>query len=138
MGAGERERAPCVFRYPEHVTDRRDNPFAALAGLRDALPKRAGGRASDDAPARPEPKSPFAGKVVVSKSRKGRGGRTVTIVSGLRTDDAGRDALCRELKRALGCGASVEGDTLVVSGDIGDRIARWLEAKGAKKVVIGA
>lgn len=73
----------------------------------------------------------------MSRSRKGRGGRTVTVIAGLRGGDAVLDGLCRELKRALGCGASVEGETIVVSGDLIDRVKKWLEDAGAKKVIIG-
>jgi translation initiation factor 1 len=110
-----------------------DNPFGALAGLRGQLPRALVKPAAEP----PTPPNALAGKIVVSKSRKGRGGRTVTIVAGIRGDDVARDTLCRELKKALGCGASIEGDKLIVSGDISDRIAEWLEKRGAKKVIRG-
>jgi translation initiation factor 1 len=109
------------------------NPFAVLGALKDSLPE--GTRPTE--PAKPAAPDPFAGKIVLSISRKGRGGRTVTIVSGIRGGEPVLDALCRELKKALGCGASVDGDTIVVSGDIIDRTKAWLEAKGAKKLVVG-
>ncbi|MFI5301919.1 MAG: translation initiation factor [Polyangiales bacterium] len=80
---------------------------------------------------------PFAGKVVLSVSRKGRGGRTVTIVSGLRGTDEVLEAQCRELKKALGCGASIDDGAIVVAGNALDRVKGWLEAQGAKKVIVG-
>lgn len=123
------------------------SPFAALAALRDALPvgpepnalaKPAGPTPSARAePGAPASVSPFAGKVVVSRSRKGRGGRTVTVVAGLRGGGAVLEGLCRELKRALGCGASVEGETIVLSGELVERVQKWLEESGANKVIVG-
>ncbi len=110
-----------------------NNAFAALAALKQTLPE--GTRPA--APETPRAPDPFAGKIVLSISRKGRGGRTVTIVSGIRGGEAILDELCRELKKALGCGASVEGETIVVSGDIIDRTRSWLEEKGAKRLIVG-
>jgi translation initiation factor 1 len=109
------------------------SPFAALAALKDALPE--GTKPAE--PKKPPGPDPFAGKIVLSISRKGRGGRTVTIVSGIRGGEAVLEELCRELKKALGCGASVDGETIVVSGDIIDRTKSWLEGKGAKKLIVG-
>ena len=112
------------------------SPFAALGAMRDALPP--GPAPSPVATASPAAApNPYGGKVVVSRSRKGRGGRTVTVVSGLRGGASVLDAHCRDLKKALGCGASVEGETIVVSGDLIDRVKKWLEDAGAKKVIVG-
>ena len=112
------------------------SPFAALAALKATLPA---GTAPKDPPSAPKSAAPdpFGGKIVISMSRKGRGGRTVTIVSGIRGGEAVLDEVCRELKKALGCGASVDGETIVVSGDIIDRTRSWLEGKGAKRLIIG-
>ena len=109
------------------------NPFAALLALKETLPE---GTRREEPPPVTGP-DPFAGKIVLSMSRKGRGGRTVTIVSGVRGGAEVLEELCRELKKALGCGASVDGDTIVVSGDIIDRTKSWLEGKGAKKLIVG-
>ena len=108
------------------------SPFAALEGLKATLPA---GQASVPEPKKDAaPVEAFEPKVVVSRSRKGRGGKTVSIVAGVRA--AHREPFCRELKKALGCGATVEDDTIVVQGDVGDRIKTWLEARGAKKIVM--
>jgi translation initiation factor 1 len=78
-----------------------------------------------------------AGKIVLARERKGRGGRTVTRISGagLPTD---LEALARDLRQALGCGASVEGATVIVQGDIPERVRTWLEAHGARQIVAGS
>ncbi len=110
------------------------SPFASLAALKDALPSRP---ADDATPTAPEV-SAYGGKIVVAKTRAGRGGKTVTMVRGLRGDAAALDAIARELKRAMGCGAVVEGDAIVVQGEQGPRLRAWLEARGAKRIVIGS
>lgn len=61
----------------------------------------------------------------------------MTVVAGLRGGETVLEGLCRELKRALGCGASVEGETIVVSGELVERVRKWLEDSGATKVVVG-
>ncbi|RDV36761.1 translation initiation factor [Bradymonadaceae bacterium TMQ3] len=68
--------------------------------------------------------------------RKGRGGKTVTLLGGFKAGagtppkDALED-LVGQLKRALGCGAALEDDTIVLQGDQRERAASWLNARGA-------
>jgi len=76
-------------------------------------------------------------KIVLRREKKGRGGKTATIVEGIKRPPSALERIARELKRALGCGASIDGDVIVVQGDMAARIAPWLAARGAKKVVIG-
>ena len=113
------------------------NPFAKLAALKDALPP--GEKAQDDAAAttRAEVDRRFAGKLVVAKSRKGRGGKTVTAIRGIDATPDQLEAIARELKKALGVGASVEEGEVLVQGEQEKRVAAWLEAHGAKRVVLG-
>jgi translation initiation factor 1 len=112
------------------------NPFAALSGgspsARPAaesatpVPSEAGSR-----------ESLFPGRVVVRREAKGRGGKTITRVSGLGADAAAVDELARDLKRALGVGAHVEDGDVLVQGNLTERVAVWLEKRGAGKVVRG-
>jgi translation initiation factor 1 len=74
----------------------------------------------------------FAPKVVVRMMRKGRGGRTVTVVSGVLT---GRDQIAQVLRKQLGVGTRLEGETVVIQGNQVERVARWFESKGVKRVV---
>lgn len=78
-----------------------------------------------------------ATKLVVRRERKGRGGKTATIVEGIRVSPSALERIARELRRALGCGASVEEGRLVVQGDLVGRVERWLVEHGAPKVVVG-
>jgi translation initiation factor 1 len=78
-----------------------------------------------------------ATKIVVRREKKGRGGKVATVIEGIKRPPSALERIARELKRALGCGASIEGDTIVVQGDMAGRIEPWLLARGAKKVVVG-
>lgn len=79
-----------------------------------------------------------AGKIVVRRERKGRGGKTVTLVTGIDRPAAALQSIAKALRKALGCGATVEGTTIVVQGDQTERITEWLTANGATRVVRGA
>jgi translation initiation factor 1 (eIF-1/SUI1) len=43
----------------------------------------------------------------------------------------------RALRRALGAGATVDGDLVVVQGDLMARVQPWLAAHGARRIVAG-
>lgn len=122
------------------------NPFAQLLG---------GGAAADEAPVPPsqaaaappgdawEAQLRGLAKAVVRRERKGRGGKTVTLVEGLPDlGDAGFAQLLTRLRKALGCGASSEateaGPVLVLQGDQGERACAFLQGLGVKRVVRGA
>lgn len=75
----------------------------------------------------------FAAKVVVRREKKGRGGKTVTRISGIAA--AHRAELAARMKKSLGCGATREGEDVVLLGSLVDRAADWLEGEGARRVV---
>jgi translation initiation factor 1 len=116
-----------------------------VAGKLGDLLKGAGVSVNDAPKAPPPPPttaSPaidFGGarKLVVRRERKGRGGKTATVVDGIRVSPSALERMARELRRALGCGASVEDGCLVVQGDQVARVERWLVEHGAPKVVVG-
>ncbi|PIE54044.1 MAG: translation initiation factor [Dethiosulfovibrio peptidovorans] len=62
--------------------------------------------------------------------RKGRRGKTVTVVEALVLLPEALAQVARELRKALGCGSSVEDGAVVLQGDNRDRIASWLRARG--------
>jgi len=78
-----------------------------------------------------------ATKIVLRREKKGRGGKTATVVEGIKLPPSGLERIARDLKRGLGCGATVEDGAILVQGDMRARIEPWLVARGAKKVVIG-
>jgi len=68
--------------------------------------------------------------------RKHRGGKEVTIVEKLELKADALATWCRELKQALGCGGSVDGDAIVLQGDLRQRLPAVLTAKGVAKVTV--
>jgi translation initiation factor 1 len=125
------------------------NPFAALQGVRASLPSAPASPSSSTSsssaaspspspspsPAPPPPRE-FGEKVVVRHERKGHGGKTVTVVSGVLP--AARHDVADALKRALGCGARVDGDDVVLQGELVDRAIAFLQARGGKRIIRGS
>jgi translation initiation factor 1 len=106
-----------------------NNPFAAL---------RPDGEEPPPAPVA-EPASPSDGdhlpsRAVVRVQKKGRRGKTVTLVTHLGLPPAELEGWCAALRRQLGCGGAVEGDALVLQGDQRSRVADALEARGVRQV----
>ena len=64
--------------------------------------------------------------------RKGRGGKTATIICDLALDDASLKELAADLKRSLGCGGSARGGEILIQGDRVDDCRRLLSEKGYK------
>jgi translation initiation factor 1 len=62
--------------------------------------------------------------------KKGRAGKTVTVVAGLPRNAAFLDALASELKRACGTGGSAREETVEIQGDHRERLRAHLAAKG--------
>jgi translation initiation factor 1 len=70
---------------------------------------------------------------VVAKLRmekKGRGGKTVTVVYDLPRNAAFLKALCQELKKTCGTGGAVEDGAIELQGDLRDRVRELLMTKG--------
>jgi translation initiation factor 1 len=70
---------------------------------------------------------------VVAKLRvekKGRGGKTVTVVYDLPQNASFLKQLCQELKRACGTGGTVVDDTVELQGDLRDRARALLRQRG--------
>ncbi len=113
--------------------------FSGLASLRDALP-------SSDLPdpelnSGPDAKStsdkPTGSlKLVLRREKKGRAGKTVTRLLGLPSPED-RTTWAKRLKKELGCGATIEGDDVILLGDVGERAKTRLEAGGLRRVVLG-
>jgi translation initiation factor 1 len=70
---------------------------------------------------------------VVAKLRlekKGRGGKTVTVVYDLPQNTDFLRGLAQELKRLCGTGGAVSENTVELQGDLRDRVREYLEKKG--------
>ena len=109
-------------------------PFDALEKWRDLLPPL-----PPRPPAPPPPiqvaKSPA--RAVVRMERKGRAGKEATVIEKLGLPPDELETWCRDLKQALGCGGSVNGDSIVLQGDLRKRLTAVLQTKGVARVTLG-
>lgn len=70
------------------------------------------------------------GRVRVSKSNKGRGGKTVTVVSGLALTAAQLKDVCTQLKKRCGVGGAVKEAEVEIQGDKVEVVLQWLNERG--------
>jgi translation initiation factor 1 len=106
-----------------------NNPFGALGGLKASLPDR-------PQPAKAEPSAKGPACAVVRLERAGRRGKEVTVIEHLDLASGQREAWLKELKSAMGCGGVVEDEAMVLQGDLRERVAKWLEKRGVRKVTV--
>jgi len=83
------------------------------------------------------PSVPDDGIVRVHRQKAGRGGKTATLVTGLPGDEAGLDGVLKTLKAQCGTGGSREGRTLIIQGDLRERVAALLEGQGHRVKLAG-
>jgi len=123
------------------------NPFGALhsvglpeAELRkesiDGAPKNG---VCDPAPPKTKGLRPPRGRLEIKRVKAGRGGKTVTLVSGfIGIGPAEKDTLCKTLRQACGCGGSVNSKgEIEIQGDQRERIAALLSETGFQPVFAG-
>lgn len=70
---------------------------------------------------------------VVAKLRmekKGRGGKSVTVVYALPRNAAFLKGLCADLKRTCGTGGAVDDGAIELQGDLRERVRECLQRKG--------
>ena len=95
-----------------------------------------------DLPAKPHP--PVVKRVLPTKPlppRKvslrlestGRGGKVVTRISGLPNENL--EAIASRLRKALGCGAIVEKEDVLLLGTLADRASQWLDRAGDLRAI---
>ncbi|MFP4489544.1 MAG: translation initiation factor [Bacteroidales bacterium] len=68
----------------------------------------------------------------VSIDRKGRKGKTVTLVSGFKGNEDDLSDLARMLKSACGTGGSAKDMQVIIQGDFCDKVIDILKRKGYK------
>jgi translation initiation factor 1 len=114
-----------------------DSPFSALARLREALPEAPPAKPAPATPPTAEKKPIGPARAVVRIERKGRGGKDATIIAHLGLSAPELEVWAKALKAQLGCGGAVEGDEIVLQGDLRKRVGPLLEARGVRKVTMG-
>ena len=69
-------------------------------------------------------------KVTIRLERKGRGGKSVTVIEGLKMPQKEREALLKILKMKLGTGGTVKETSLEIQGNHCECLMEELEKKG--------
>jgi translation initiation factor 1 len=78
-----------------------------------------------------EPEWPTSDGIVrIRRETKSRGGKTVTVVSGVPLDTAGLKELAGKLKRFCGTGGTIKDGNIEIQGDHGDILLTQLKRLG--------
>ena len=83
----------------------------------------------------PVPQAPADGWIRLWRVKGGRGGKTVTVVTGLPADQL--EGVGRELRRIAGAGGAVRDDVVEIQGDCRERLQPRLEALGFRVKLAG-
>ena len=105
----------------------------ALGSLADTFPNNdadgtADANADTDAVLEPSQTTP----VHIALERKGRAGKTATILFGFTIPEEDIKELAAEIKRALGCGGSARGGEILIQGDRVAECKKFLSDRGFK------
>lgn len=97
-----------------------------------------GSASNSDALERAVPEVPPAQqKLKVEASRKGRGGKTVTVISGFQEKPETLEKLVKQLKTQCGSGGTVKEETIEIQGDHRQKIVEILTKLGYKAKISG-
>ena len=78
-----------------------------------------------------------SGSVLIQRQSKGRGGKQVTVVSGLLLRKAEMTSLLKELKTTCGSGGSLKGSNLEIQGDCREQVQKLLSGRGINAKLAG-
>jgi translation initiation factor 1 len=79
-----------------------------------------------------EPEFAFADLFDKLNEKKGRGGKTATLIEGFKGSDSELAELARQLKSHCGTGGSVVDSEILIQGDQRKRVMEFLQKKGYK------
>ena len=71
-------------------------------------------------------------KLSIAMERKGRGGKTATIIYGFAGDDEEVAEVAARLKQRLGVGGSSRGGEILLQGDVREKVRQMLKEMGYK------
>jgi translation initiation factor 1 len=80
--------------------------------------------------ARGKPARPATGAVRVARATHGRGGKVVSVITGLPLGDAALAALAAELKKRCGSGGTVRAGAIEIQGEHRDTLVAELAQRG--------
>jgi len=119
------------------------NPFAALsgAGLPVGIVGQAGGlaaRSTTGPTTKAQAPEKNRGRVEIRRETGGRGGKTVTTVSGfVGIGLPEKEQLAKKMRGACGCGGTVKDGVIEIQGDQRETIAKILSEAGFRPVMAG-
>ncbi|WAL62359.1 translation initiation factor [Thermocoleostomius sinensis] len=97
-----------------------------------------GPAANSDATARPISElPPNQQNLRVQASRKGRKGKTVTVISGFQAKPETLTNLLKQLKTQCGAGGTIEENEILIQGDHAQKLVQLLTQMGYKAKVSG-
>lgn len=106
--------------------------LGALLGSGEEIAGNGERKKDNRPPASQTAKRTLPGRVILARETKGRGGKTVTVVSFREGSPSDPEGLAKDLRTALGCGGAVEGDRVVLQGDQIERASAWFAKKGVR------
>ncbi|HXA15265.1 MAG TPA: translation initiation factor [Opitutaceae bacterium] len=117
------------------------NPFSALSGmpsLAKAAESKPGGQANSPKPAPPAALAKNRGRVDIIRETNGRGGKTVTVVTGfIGIGLPEKESLAKKMRAAGGCGGTVKDGQIEIQGDQRETVAKILTEAGFRPVFAG-
>ncbi len=81
-------------------------------------------------PSKTPKRAPGTGNAHMRIERKGRGGKTVTILDGLSISDDQLLILLKELQRHCGTGGTIKEHHIELQGDVREKVRPLLEKRG--------
>lgn len=110
------------------------NPFAGLSGA--GLPMASAQPIENQKSKIENPRN--RGRVDIKRTTAGRGGKTVTIVTGFTgIGSPEKESLCKKMRNACGCGGTVKDGDIEIQGDQREKIAKILTEAGFRPVFAG-
>ena len=110
------------------------NPFGALSGA--GLPVAP--QSVRPQAARKEVPAKNRGRVDIKRTTAGRGGKTVTIITGFTGIGLPeKESLSKKMRNACGCGGTVKDGDIEIQGDQRETVARILTEAGFRPVFAG-
>ena len=113
-----------------------ENWLDRLASLRETMPDAEEQETTEAAPAAAGEVPAQSGRLDIVFERKGRAGKSATIITGFTIDDDAVAEVASKLKRTLGTGGSARGGEILVQGDRRQDVLRFLTKEGFKARII--
>ncbi len=77
------------------------------------------------------------GVVRVQREKKGRGGKTVTTITGVEGDKKALSDLLKKMKKRFGCGGAVKNWVIELQGDLAEQSIKFLQDQGHQVKQVG-